>query len=107
MTVDETDKLPPPILKLSENSYRVDAAVNLKDLNEIIGSELPEEEFETVGGLIYDLAGSLPEEGYSVEHQGLRFIVEKVEGQRIETVRVVFLREEVSPDEETSTDVSS
>ncbi len=104
---DETDKQPPPIRKLDERSYRVDATLSIKDLNEAIGSQLSEEEFETVGGLIYDLAGSLPEEGYSVEHQGLRFIVEKVEGQRIETVRVVFLREEVSPDEETSTDVSS
>lgn len=104
---DETDKQPPPIRKLDERSYRVDATLSIKDLNEAIGSQLSEEEFETVGGLIYDLAGSLPEEGYSVEHQGMRFIVEEVVGQRIETVRVVFLREEVSPDEETSTDVSS
>ena len=107
MTVDETDKLPPPILKVSENSYRVDAAVNLKDLNEIIGSELPEEEFETVGGLIYDLAGSLPEEGYSVEHQGLRFIVEKVEGQRIETVKVAFLKVRAGSQDETSPEANS
>ena len=104
---DETDKQPPPIRKLDERSYRVDATLSIKDLNEAIGSQLSEEEFETVGGLIYDLAGSLPEEGYSVEHQGMKFIVEEVMGQRIETVRVVFLREEVSPDEETSTDVSS
>ena len=104
---DESDTLPPPILKLDNGSYSVDAAVSLKDLNEVIGSRLPEEEFETVGGMIYDLVGSLPEEGYQVERHGLRFIVERVEGQRIEIVRVAFKREEVSPDEETSTEVSS
>lgn len=87
---DETDKLPPPIRKLGETTYRVDAAVSLKDLNEVVGSELPEEEFETVGGMIYDLVGSVPKEGYQVERHGLKFTVEKVEGQRIETVRVAL-----------------
>ena len=104
---DETDKQPPPIRKLDERSYRVDATLSIKDLNEAIGSQLPEEEFETVGGLIYDLAGSLPEEGYSVEHQGLRFIVEEVEGQRIETVRVVFLEVAAGSEDETSPEANS
>jgi CBS domain containing-hemolysin-like protein len=101
---DESDKLPPPVVRLYENTYRVDAALSLKDLNEAIGSELPEEEFETVGGMIYDSAGSVPEEGYTVERSGLRFIVEKVEGQRIEIVKVIKLKgrprsgDELSPE---------
>jgi putative hemolysin len=104
---DETDKLPPPILRLPDNCYRVDAAVSVSDLNEAIGSELPEEEFETVGGMIYDLAGSVPEEGYAVEKHGLRFVVEKVEGQRIEIVKVMILKapvrsgNEISPETDT------
>lgn len=104
---DETDKQPPPIRKLDERSYRVDATLSIKDLNEAIGSQLSEEEFETVGGLIYDLAGSLPEEGYSVEHQGMRFIVEEVVGQRIETVRVVFLEVAAGSEDETSPEANS
>lgn len=104
---DETDKQPPPIRKLDEHSYRVDATLSIKDLNEAIGSQLSEEEFETVGGLIYDLAGSLPEEGYSVEHQGMRFIVEEVVGQRIETVRVVFLEVAAGSEDETSPEANS
>ncbi|MFQ5869798.1 MAG: hemolysin family protein [Candidatus Zixiibacteriota bacterium] len=104
---DESDKQPPLIRKLDEHSYRVDATLSIKDLNEAIGSQLPEEEFETVGGLIYDLAGSLPEEGYKVEHQGLKFIVEEVVGQRIETVRVVFLEVAAGSEDETSPEANS
>lgn len=104
---DESDRQPPPIRKLDEHSYRVDATLSIKDLNEAIGSQLPEEEFETVGGLIYDLAGSLPEEGYSVEHQGMRFIVEEVVGQRIETVKVAFLKVRAGSEDETSPEANS
>jgi putative hemolysin len=103
---DETDKVPPPVVRLSENTYRVDAAVNLKDLNEVIGSELPEEEFETVGGMIYDSVGSVPEEGYALQKHGLRFVVEKVEGQRIETVRVIVPGPQTRPNQDASTQAS-
>ncbi len=41
-----------------------------------------------MGGLIYDLAGTLPETGQILTHNGLEYTVEKVEGQRIETVRI-------------------
>jgi CBS domain containing-hemolysin-like protein len=89
---DEYDGEPPSILKQSPGVYLVGGSVTIADLNDETGLELPEEEFETVGGLIYDLVGSLPEKGRSVDYHDVSFVVEKVEGQRI--VKVLLITKE-------------
>jgi putative hemolysin len=86
------------IKKLDEENYRVSANLSLADLNETLGTDLPEKEFETVGGYIYDLVGSVPEQGKILESSGLKFLVEKVVGQRISTVKITKIKsEEPSP----------
>lgn len=85
---DEYDKGEIEIQKLDDTTFRVAATVRVESLNEALGSNLPSEQFETVGGLIYALVGSLPEEGKIVEHGGLKFKVEKVVGQRIKKILV-------------------
>ncbi|HVP36769.1 MAG TPA: hemolysin family protein [Terriglobales bacterium] len=85
---DEHDRAEPAIQKISEEEYRIAAKVTIPDLNEAMGSDLPEKEFETLGGLIYDLVGGVPEEGKTIEYRGLNFKVEKVKGQRIIRVKV-------------------
>jgi CBS domain containing-hemolysin-like protein len=85
---DEYDTEPPPIIELSSGTYMVDGPVSIKDLNEQLDLKIPEEEFETVGGLIYDLVGSLPEKGQVVEYEGIKFVIHRVEGQRILKVKL-------------------
>ena len=75
---DEYDTEPPPIIELSANTFMVDGTVTIADLNEELDLGIPEEEFETVGGLIYDLVGSLPEKGQAVEYYQLKFVVHRV-----------------------------
>jgi CBS domain containing-hemolysin-like protein len=87
---DEYDGERPTILKQSPDAYMVGGSVTIADLNDEIGLDLPEEEFETVGGLMYDLVGSIPEKGRAVEYHGITFIAEQVVGQRIVRVRVVI-----------------
>jgi len=86
------------VRKIDEENFRVSAKLSIEDLNEIVGAGLPEKEFETVGGYIYDLVGSVPEEGKILKSDGLKFTVEKVSGQRIKTVKVTKLKKEVSSD---------
>jgi putative hemolysin len=92
---DEYDKEVPLIQKLDEKTYRVDAQVSIEDLNETLGTRIKEKGFETVGGFIYDLVGSVPEEGHLLEHKStacqLKLYVEKVEGQRIMSVRITII----------------
>ncbi len=85
---DEHGRVEPAVQKISEGEYKVAAQVTIRDLNETLESDLPEKEFETLGGLIYDLVGGVPEEGKTIEYKGLSFQVEKVKGQRIVRVKV-------------------
>jgi len=91
---DEHDRVEPAVQKISEGEYKVAAQVTIRDLNEALGSDLPEKEFETLGGLIYDLVGGVPEEGKTIEYKGLSFQVEKVKGQRIVRVKVKRKKED-------------
>jgi CBS domain containing-hemolysin-like protein len=60
---DEYDMEVPPIQKLNDRTYRVDANVSIENLNEELGTKIAQGGFETVGGFIYDLVGSVPEQG--------------------------------------------
>jgi CBS domain containing-hemolysin-like protein len=76
------------IESLGEGRWRVDAAVPIVDLEELIGAALPHERWNTVGGLMFGLLGTIPTEGQQVELDDLRFTAEKVQGRRVTTVVV-------------------
>jgi putative hemolysin len=57
-------------------------------VNEELDVELPSDEWDTVGGLLFNLLGHVPEEGETVCFQGLEFRAERVQGHRIVTVYV-------------------
>jgi putative hemolysin len=84
---DEYDKGAPAVKKLDDHHYAVKGSVAIHDLNEELQLQLPEDQFETVGGVIYDLVGSLPPQGAKVSYKGINFIADRVEGQRI--IRVI------------------
>ena len=92
---DEYDEEEPEYVVLGPGHFRVDARMNLDDLNELMGAELPTESVDTIGGFIYDLLGRIPEEGERLSWDELQFVVEKVEGQRIATV---IVKQESSPE---------
>lgn len=77
--------------ELATNRYRVDAKIDLDALNKMAGTTLDTEayEFETLGGLILDLAGKIPSPGDIFEHENLRLTVESVENHRIGNVLVL------------------
>jgi len=83
---DEHDPDESEIVRLEDGSFRVDANIAVEKLAEEAGYEFENGQFETVGGLIYDLVGSLPREGESVENDFFVFTVEKMDGQRIDLV---------------------
>ena len=85
---DEYDVEEDLIKVLDERTAEVLAKINLHDLNEELGLELPDEEFDTLGGFVYDLAGEVPEKGTRWSHGNIDFTVLDVRGQRIAKVRV-------------------
>ena len=72
----------------SDHGFLVDARLSVQDLSELVGMRLPDEDWDTVGGLILGLAGRVPEEGETFEIDGLRLTAERVQGRRVSRVRV-------------------
>jgi CBS domain containing-hemolysin-like protein len=88
---DEHDREAPDVTRLGDGRYRVNAALPIVELNEVLGIELPRNGWNTVGGLIYGLPGTIPAEGATVAVDNFQFAVEKVAGRRIVTVLVTNL----------------
>ena len=86
--VDEFDVEDPMIEPLAGGSMRVNARFPVDELSEMLHAELPEGDWDTVGGLVFDLLGHVPTEGEAVEVEGFRLSAEKVQGRRIGRVRV-------------------
>ena len=89
--VDEFDVDEKVIEPLSDGEYRVDARLPIDELNQLLNAELPTGDWDTVGGLVYDLLGHVPAEGETVETDGHRLTAEKVHRRRIGRVRVAKL----------------
>ena len=71
----------------------VDARFSMEELNTILELGLEEsEDYDSVGGYVYATLGEVPESGATFEAAGLRWIVERVDGRRIEKVRLVSER---------------
>jgi len=78
-----------PIERMDDHTIIVKGEVNVDEVNDELGIELPEEgEFETVAGFIYNRMGRLVEEGESVRHDNVTLTVEETENTRILRVRV-------------------
>lgn len=85
---DEHDMEESDVQQQADGSYLVDASVQVYDLLNELDLEHEHEEYDTVGGLMYGLYGSVPPEGTRVKWHELQFEITKVEGQRILQVRV-------------------
>lgn len=88
---DEHDPaLVPESQKLSDGVYRLQGKAQLEVIEELFGIEVEDEDFDTVGGLVFDRHGTVPDAGARIEddESGLVFTVEAVEDRRIVSVVV-------------------
>ncbi|RMF79637.1 MAG: HlyC/CorC family transporter [Chloroflexi bacterium] len=68
--------------------YTIDGSMDLDDLNDLLDSDLPTDDNDTLGGFIYAQLGRVPEEGEQLEFDGLNMRIDKIEGRRIRKVYV-------------------
>jgi CBS domain containing-hemolysin-like protein len=92
--VDEYDVEEPPVEELGDGQLVVNAALPIDEVSELLGVELPEGDWDTVGGFLYSLLGHMPTEGESVRYDGHLLTAQKVEGRRIARVRIEKLTDE-------------
>ncbi len=90
------------IIRVDENTWRVSGQTSIDDVAEQLDMELPNEDFDTFGGLIFSQLTTIPKDGTHPEMDccGLHIYVEKVEDHRIETALVTKLPEEQPEDGE-------
>lgn len=86
--VDEYDTEEPMVVPLEEGELLVDARLDVDDLANALGTEFPDADWDTVGGLILGLAGRVPKTGESFEYDDLLLTAEQVQGRRVALVRV-------------------
>jgi|SRR5574344_327049 magnesium and cobalt transporter len=86
---DEFDKEREDILSLGTNVWLCDARVDLDDLNEMIESDFPEEEFDSLGGFVFDLFGKVPVKYEKATWKNFDFIIQDMDGHRINMIKVI------------------
>ena len=91
---DEFDNEKEDILELDGGAWLCDTRVNLEDLSERIGVELPVEDFDTLGGFVFDLFGKIPVKYEKAAWNGYDFIIQDVEGHKINTVKIALGKKE-------------
>lgn len=86
--VDEHDVEPPNITPLAPDIFLVAASTEIEELAEALDEQLPEGDYNTVGGLALELFKRIPQTGESVALGRLTFSVEEMDGPRIVRLRV-------------------
>ena len=92
---DEFDNEVAEVCSVGDMSWMCDARVNLEDLNENINSNFPTEDFDTLGGFVLDLFGKIPAKEEKIKWNNFEFIVQDMQGHRVNLIKVTKL-----PDEE-------
>jgi CBS domain containing-hemolysin-like protein len=85
---DEYDIEVPEIERLPGGRLRVHGRTPIDDVGELLGVRFPDDDWDTVGGLVFNLLGRVPEGGETITSEGYDFTVERMEGQRIMSVLV-------------------
>ena len=85
---DESDEEEVFITPLGNGTWVIDARLPVEDLADAAGVELPNEDWDTVGGLVLGLAERVPEEGERFKYETLTLTVTRMQGRRVSEVEV-------------------
>jgi len=87
MRMDQT-----PIIKINKNNFKLDGVYTLHDFNEYFKSNLPVDQYNTLGGLVFGLFGRIPRSGEATTYENFQFRVEKMKGPRILRLHLTILQ---------------
>ena len=87
------------IRKEAERQFSVRGVTRLDEFNDYFGTQLAEDGFDTIAGLVMKQLGRLPRRGESLALDGLELRVVRADRRRIDTLRVVSARDIVPPEE--------
>jgi putative hemolysin len=85
---DEFDDGDEEIEVIKEDEYIVDGSTRIEDVNEMIGTHFESEDFDSIGGFVMGILGRLPEESEIIEFENVNFIIETVDKNRVDKIRI-------------------
>jgi CBS domain containing-hemolysin-like protein len=85
---DETDEEETFVSPRPDGGWDVDARLPVDELAEIVGVDLPDEDWDTVAGLVMGLAERVPDEGEQFSQGSLTLTVTRMQGRRVAEVSV-------------------
>lgn len=91
---DEYDDVVQDYEKIDDNTYVVSGMLAISEVNDILDRELPEEEFDTISGMLLSLSGKIPEVGDEVSYDNVTFRVQEVDDKRISKIRISKVEKE-------------
>jgi CBS domain containing-hemolysin-like protein len=92
---DEFDHETEDVVKLEEGTWLCDARVNLEFLAEETNLELPvDDDFDTLGGFVFDLFGKIPVKNEKIEYKDYDFIIQEMDGHKINSIKIVTHKKE-------------
>jgi len=100
---EEQTEQEPEIRKVGDNMWEITGNVDLSDMEEATGLDLPDEEYETFTGLVFDTLGQVPQDGrhdIHLEAAGLRIHVTLIEEHQIEKATLELLEQEEESEED-------
>ena len=86
---DEYDKKIKEIEVIKEDEYLVNGNVRIDTINELIGTHIESEDFDTIAGFVIGIIDRLPEAGEEIEYENIRFIIENIDRNRIKKIRIL------------------
>jgi len=86
---DEYDKKIKEIEVIKEDEYLVNGNVRIDIINELIGTHIESEDFDTIAGFVIGIIDRLPEAGEEIEYENIRFIIENIDRNRIKKIRIL------------------
>jgi len=96
---DEFDLPDESVERVDDDTIRIDGTFPIDDFNEQFATQIPIEDYHSVGGFVFGLLGRAPEPGDTVEYDGLRFDVLEIDGARITRIAVTFVERRETPKE--------
>jgi CBS domain containing-hemolysin-like protein len=90
---DEFDNEQEDVIQLGGGAWLCDARVILEDLAAELALELPADRFDTLGGFVFDLFGKIPVRYEKAVYGNCDFIIQDMDGHRINTVKIVLHKE--------------
>ena len=86
---DEFDNEKEDIIVLGTNTWLCDARVNLEDLNESLKTDFPATDFDSLGGFAFDIFGKIPAKFEKATYKNYDFIIQDMEGHRINVIKII------------------